>query len=460
MKKIFLFVFSVCLMLACAGCDSGEISEREDLVETSDVPVESVDSSSKDGDLLTYFNSDVVAGLTEITNISDFDLSTSLLDEGCEHKPIAVLFFDVDSIEKSDVADDYYEKVNNGGCIEIFEDGDTASNRNNYLTGYFFFGLSGGKHDVVSNYVIQMSEKLSNKEQKNMIDQLMNILTTSGDEDADSYPDDSSNQESDEATKHEDIACAPDDWTNLLEKHYEEVKKQFEDAGFTNITCVAHEIDYDENNVFEGSVVNIAIGEDGEICTFDKGEQWAKDIEIRIDYRVKPKDTTSQPSTDSNPYHKVEDYSVYTENEYAHIDSDVIRLGNDERAWITIEASPASLTMDDFIVDYDDTMIEIVDITSSTLQDMLQIEITITAKNSGVSDIIICSGYELYEDAENATCYVLTVNGLNSNDGRVVYVTSSGEKYHFSASCVESGIETTLSDALAYEYEPCGKCVG
>lgn len=83
-------------------------------------------------------------------------------------------------------------------------------------------------------------------------------------------------------------AAAPDDWTNLLEKHYEEVKKIFEDAGFTNITCMAHEIDFDENNVFEGSVVNIAVGENGEICTFAKGENWDKDIKIRIDYRVKP----------------------------------------------------------------------------------------------------------------------------------------------------------------------------
>lgn len=88
--------------------------------------------------------------------------------------------------------------------------------------------------------------------------------------------------------KPTDTAGAPDVWTNLLEKHYEDVKKQFEDAGFTNITCVAHEIDYNENNVFEGSVVNIAIGENGDICTFEKGEQWSKDIKIRIDYRVKP----------------------------------------------------------------------------------------------------------------------------------------------------------------------------
>lgn len=99
-----------------------------------------------------------------------------------------------------------------------------------------------------------------------------------------------------ETTEPANTAGAPDVWTSLLEKHYEDVKKKFEDAGFTNITCVAHEIDYNENNTFEGSVVNIAIGENGEICTFEKGEQWPKDIKIRIDYRVKPA-ATEKPDT-------------------------------------------------------------------------------------------------------------------------------------------------------------------
>ena len=105
---------------------------------------------------------------------------------------------------------------------------------------------------------------------------------------------------------------APDDWTKLLEKHYEEVKKQFEDAGFTNIICVAHEIDYNENNTFEGSVINIAIGENGEICTFEKGEQWAKDIEIRIDYRVKPANTAPPTSNSkpSNVFYSTNDYET------------------------------------------------------------------------------------------------------------------------------------------------------
>lgn len=98
-------------------------------------------------------------------------------------------------------------------------------------------------------------------------------------------------------------ACAPDAWTNLLDKHFEDVKKQFEDAGFTNVTCVAHEIDFNDAKVFEGSVVNIAVGENGDICTFEKGERWAKDVKIRIDYRIKPTkpDTTKivLPKNDS-----------------------------------------------------------------------------------------------------------------------------------------------------------------
>ncbi len=101
----------------------------------------------------------------------------------------------------------------------------------------------------------------------------------------------------------ENLVGAPDVWMNLLEQHYEDVKKQFEDVGFTNVTCVAHEIDFNEDQVFEGSVVNIAVGEDGEICIFEKGEQWPRDIKIRIDYRVKPveKGPEENPKSETAP---------------------------------------------------------------------------------------------------------------------------------------------------------------
>ena len=447
MKKILLLILTICFVFACVGCSSDDVSGS---VENDNVSNGGNSGSSQSSDLLTYFDSDIVAAITECPYISSFVLTTDLVDEDCDRKPIAVLFFTVDSLDGNETGDDYYEKVNSGGCIEIFEDAAAAQGRNYYLTGFFLFGLTGGDHEVIDRYVIQTSKKLSNQEQKDIVDALSNIL----------------NKQTEDPSQNENMAGAPDIWTNLLEKHYEEVKKQFEEAGFTNITCVAHEIDYDENHVFEGSVVNIAIGEDGDICTFEKGEQWAKDIKIRIDYRVKPvieesadsSETIPETPTDSNPYNAVGYYSIRTKTEYAHVDSDVIRLGNKERVWITIEASPATLTMDDFIVDYDDAMLEIVDVVSTTVGDTLRIEIAVKAKSSGVSEIIICSGYELYEDGENATAYILTVNGLTSSDGKVVYVTSTGEKYHLSASCVESGIKTTLSDALAYEYKPCGKC--
>ncbi len=124
------------------------------------------------------------------------------------------------------------------------------------------------------------------------------LLSGTAPKDDDSSKETTSNTE--ETPKPADTAGAPDVWTNLLEKHYEDVKKQFEDAGFTNVTCVAHEIDFNEDNVFEGSVVNIAVGEDGNICTFEKGEQWPKDIKIRIDYRVKPEKPVENLTIENN----------------------------------------------------------------------------------------------------------------------------------------------------------------
>ena len=45
-----------------------------------------------------------------------------------------------------------------------------------YLLGYFLFGLTGGKHDAVNKYVIQMSKKLPDKDQKSIISELKSIL--------------------------------------------------------------------------------------------------------------------------------------------------------------------------------------------------------------------------------------------------------------------------------------------
>ena len=168
--------------------------------------------------------------------------------------------------------------------------------------------------------------------------------------------------------------------------------------------------------------------------------------------------TPSESTNETNPFIEVIDCSVHTKTEYAHADTDIIKLGNDEKFWITISATPASLIIDDFIFDYDSEMLEIVDVSEDINDNNVKFEIALTSKKAGVSEILICPGYDLFEYGEDAEFYVLTVRGLDSKEGRVVYVSSSGDKYHYSSSCISYATKTTLNDALAYEYEPCGKC--
>ena len=104
-------------------------------------------------------------------------------------------------------------------------------------------------------------------------------------------------------------------------------------------------------------------------------------------------------------------------------------------------------------------MLEIADLKFSTVGNTIKYEVYVKAKKAGVSDVFIAPSYDLWEDFENTSGYSIPVKGLDSSEGRVVYITSSGEKYHFSESCAGTGAyETTVSDAQIYEYGACGKC--
>lgn len=89
----------------------------------------------------------------------------------------------------------------------------------------------------------------------------------------------------------------PDCWMNLMELHYEDVEKKFIDAGFTDITVQPYEVDYDENNVFDGSVINITIGNN---ATFEATDEFYTNVPVRIDYRVKPKTAPTPDPKKSN----------------------------------------------------------------------------------------------------------------------------------------------------------------
>ncbi len=205
--------------------------------------------------------------------------------------------------------------------------------------------------------------------------------------------------------KSADMAETPDTWTNLLEKHCEDVKKLFEDAGFTNIACVAREIEYNENNIFEGSVVNIAIGENGEIRTFEKGEQWEKNIKIQIDYRVKPM------KTEAPEIKKTDDSSQAQTNDGDSTEDPGKTAQNN------VESSEDNKT--------------------------------------GASSQTQTNGDNSTEKSG------VTVPNKEETKGNLVWVpTNGGTKYHSKSSCsgMKNPMQVSLETAVSNGYTPCARC--
>lgn len=293
----------------------------------------------------------------------------------------------------------------------------------------------------------------------------------------------------------------PDELTYVTEKNYADVVDLLENAGFKNIDL--EEI-VTEESINEGNVCEILI--DGS-KDFTDDDEFEENVEIIIKYYIKDDaeinddlvdegnvidDVMSNDSTliddqiideeamdDANnessddvhtdiekveiPYQNVESCNIYYKTEYSHIDMEIIRLGDKETATIELEAEPAGLTLDDFIIVYDESLIKasFEDVVSNEASNETLITMHISAISEGVSEIIIIPAYDYVTKAEeDIRGYVLTVKGYGSKEGKIVYITSSGEKYHYSKKCAgDSAYGTTLAEAKAYEYSPCGNCV-
>ena len=77
----------------------------------------------------------------------------------------------------------------------------------------------------------------------------------------------------------------------------------------------------------------------------------------------------------------------------------------------------------------------------------------------GRSEIAIVTVYDVMTCGDDVEGYVFEVMKLDSYQGRVVYVTRYGEKYHYSSGCAgDSCYTTTYYDAVGLAYEPCHKC--
>ena len=185
-----------------------------------------------------------------------------------------------------------------------------------------------------------------------------------------------------------------------------------------------------------------------------------------------PDSATEQESTEAstpdsatngeNTYIRIEKCSARADQDYLHVSYDPITLGNGEKLTLTITATPADLRAEDFYISYDSALLssEITDISSNESGNETIVKAVVTAISPGTSDLYILSSYDLAnlpEDEWRGIGY--SIKGLDSTDGKIVFVTPTGEKYHFSADCAgENAIGTTLYDAVADEYEPCGRC--
>lgn len=185
-------------------------------------------------------------------------------------------------------------------------------------------------------------------------------------------------------------------------------------------------------------------------------ESSASDEALDADQTTEDTDTESDvPSSSNYPVLTTNDISVYTLNDYAHIQDSGIILGENEGVTVTITV-PEGTTNDEILVIGDETLLNV---SYQDSNNSNQIKLYVTGRQTCNAELAIITAYELDTKGENAGGYVLNIRKLNSSEGRIAYVTPTGEKYHYSASCAgDNATKTTYYDCRAYDYEPCGKC--
>lgn len=151
--------------------------------------------------------------------------------------------------------------------------------------------------------------------------------------------------------------------------------------------------------------------------------------------------------------------SVSYSTDYFHMRSEWIYLGNDEGVTFTISTSVSGITWDDLFIYYDEEMITVDYEDSYEANGKTYFKVYAEGLEEGKSEIMIFTVYDLITYGENASGYYFEVMKLDDYQGRVVYVTQYGEKYHYSAACAgDSCYTTTYYDAVGLDYGPCHKC--
>ena len=150
------------------------------------------------------------------------------------------------------------------------------------------------------------------------------------------------------------------------------------------------------------------------------------------------------------------DLDVYYETDYAH-GFDNITLGNDEGLTIQVIA-PLGTTYEELIIYGEEGLVNIELVDQRDSGDKTTFVLYVTINQPCTTNIMISAGYEVLSYEEYEYCDI-EVTKLNSTDGRVAYLSPTGDYYHFSSSCAgDNYITTTYYDCYSLEIEPCSKC--
>ena len=172
---------------------------------------------------------------------------------------------------------------------------------------------------------------------------------------------------------------------------------------------------------------------------------------------------TEEINTDDEPIEKgllVSKLSVDCWTDYNHVSNSSIHLGNNEGVTFKISTGIEVKDKEEFIFEYNESLLNL------TVQDFdneggnTTIIVYVTGLKECDTELLITTEYEIYEMDEEAKCLVYDIHKLDSSEGKVVYITDYGKKYHYSSACAgESAVKTTRYDAELLELGPCGTCV-
>lgn len=156
----------------------------------------------------------------------------------------------------------------------------------------------------------------------------------------------------------------------------------------------------------------------------------------------------------------IDDIDIRVSTDYSHLKSETILLGKNEGATFTITVNQKDVKNDDIIVGYDEKYIKLKLNKPITYENSTILKFYITGLKTGSSNIEIATRFDVItNDINDVKCYSFAVKKLDKKDGRIVYITPNGAKYHLSAKCAgKDAIKTTMYDVLAFEYDPCKKC--